>query len=331
MENEANTPSGTGYTTDEATLAISAILDSETSTPVEAVVESDETTSDDDLIDTFEASDDQPETESELVEIEDEAEAETTPYDKPTEVTDDYEFDLPEIGKVTAGELKRGYLRQADYTRKTQEVSRTKAELDATIYGFNDRALEELNKVKQQVAIQFQYHQPDWETLQQEDPYAFAEKRMEWDKRQDLVRQLEAFEQQTRDNQVAFEKKKFETDQATARDYLSSKYPEFQSKETAAPVIKEMVGTLKEFGFPREEIEGVADGRILEVIYWAAKGRAAATKAESAKKVLADTPKVTPVKTNTNQPRTSYSSLRQQFDNDRSNMDVATALISKLL
>jgi hypothetical protein len=331
MENEANTPSGTGYTTEEATLAISAILDSETPTPVEAVVETDETTSDDYVTEEIEARDEQPEMDSEHVEIDEDAELETTTDEKPTEVTDDYEFDLPEIGKVTAGELKRGYLRQADYTRKTQEVSRTKAELDATIYGFNEKALAELETVKKNLAIEFKYNQPDWGTLLQENPYEFAEKRMEWDKREQIVQQLHAYEVQTRENQIAFEKQKFETDQAAARDYLSSKYSEFQSKETAAPIMKEMVGTLKEFGFSREEIESVADGRILEAIYWAAKGRAASTKAESAKKVLADTPKVTPVKTNTNQPRTSYSSLRQQFNADPSNMDVATALISKLL
>ncbi len=330
MEHETNTPSGTGYTTDEATLAISAILDSEDTTPVEAVVETDETTSDDDVAEAFEASDEHSEMNSDLEETDDDTETETT-TDEPAAINDEYEIELADVGKVALGELKKGYLRQQDYTRKTQEVARTKQELEATIYGFNDKALAELENVKKQIAYEFKYNQPDWETLRQDDPYAFTEKRTEWDKRESLLQQLHAYEKQTRENQIAFEKQKFETDQAAARDYLSQKYSEFQNKDTAGPVMKDMVGLLKNTGFSREEIESVADGRILEIIYLAAKGIASANKAETAKKVIADTPKVTPVKSNPSTPRSSYQSLRQQFDNDRSNTDLATALISKLL
>lgn len=47
-------------------------------------------------------------------------------YDTPAESTspsEDPQYDVPEMGRVPASELVKGYLRQADYTRKTQAIA----------------------------------------------------------------------------------------------------------------------------------------------------------------------------------------------------------------
>lgn len=59
--------------------------------------------------------------------------AETTPETKPTEVEPEpikVEIDGKE---VTIDELKNGYLRQSDYTKKTQEVARTRKETEEAV------------------------------------------------------------------------------------------------------------------------------------------------------------------------------------------------------
>lgn len=47
-----------------------------------------------------------------------------------TEETNPNEIEIDGIGKVEINELKNGYLRQSDYTKKTQEVSKLRKEAE---------------------------------------------------------------------------------------------------------------------------------------------------------------------------------------------------------
>lgn len=59
---------------------------------------------------------------------------ETKPETKQVEDTAPQKFNIPGIGEVDIEELKSGYLRQSDYTKKTQEISTQKNEVkDAVV------------------------------------------------------------------------------------------------------------------------------------------------------------------------------------------------------
>lgn len=59
---------------------------------------------------------------------------ETKPETKQEESTAPQKFNIPGIGEVDIEELKSGYLRQSDYTKKTQEISTQKNEVkDAVV------------------------------------------------------------------------------------------------------------------------------------------------------------------------------------------------------
>jgi hypothetical protein len=52
--------------------------------------------------------------------------------DEPSRLDDDAAFELPDGTTVKGSELRDGYLRQADYTRKTQELAARRGEVDQT-------------------------------------------------------------------------------------------------------------------------------------------------------------------------------------------------------
>jgi hypothetical protein len=54
----------------------------------------------------------------------------TTPSTETTTQTTPSKITIDGLGEVTLDELKNGYLRQSDYTKKTQEIAKTKKELE---------------------------------------------------------------------------------------------------------------------------------------------------------------------------------------------------------
>lgn len=133
--------------------------------------------------------------ESEEPDGDDEDEADDESPEEDSEDADDDEdaddsepetvFELDDGTSVDLDELKRGYLRQADYTKKTQEVAEARKQLQQA---FQDRQQERqtlaenlnlaLNVIEPQLA---ELAKTDWDRLASEDAYAYAEKRALFD------------------------------------------------------------------------------------------------------------------------------------------------------
>jgi hypothetical protein len=137
-----------------------------------------------------EDSDEEPETETEeSEEVEDE--------DDEQEVT----YTTPDGEEVTLDELKRGYLRQSDYTKKTQEIAQSRQQAQQAF-----QALEQhnavvaehltlaLNIVEPQLA---ELAQTDWDTLAHTDAYEYAERRALYDQAQIRYQRIQQAAQQT--------------------------------------------------------------------------------------------------------------------------------------
>jgi len=84
--------------------------------------------------------------------------------------------------EVNLGELRSGYQREADYTRKTQEVSARRKEIDdgiARLQQFEQLALAELQGnpfAQAEQELQREYQSTNWQELEQVDPYEAAAK-----------------------------------------------------------------------------------------------------------------------------------------------------------
>jgi chromosome segregation ATPase len=161
--------------------------------------------------------------------------------------------------EVTREELLKGYSRQADYTRKTNEVAQTRQQLQ--------HEMQQVGLVKQQLLgtyqalVQQQGQEPDWDTLRREDPYEFQQKAAEWTvierQKQNLEAQI-AQANQVQQRQVAQQEAEYLQGQEQRLLALKPewKVPEVRAKETQAIVAY----LTNDMGLTPDEVNFVSKG-----------------------------------------------------------------------
>ena len=137
-------------------------------------------------------------------EVEEEVSAESEESEEELEIVaeEDLKYTIKVDGKeyeVGIDELKSGYQRQADYTRKSQALAeqrkgteaiqseRMQLEQERQMYANGLQMLQE-----QQTAKLQDFDKVEWETLKQEDPYAYMIKKDEYRDAQERVGNLQA-------------------------------------------------------------------------------------------------------------------------------------------
>lgn len=114
---------------------------------------------------------------------------------------DEVVYTTPEGEEITLRELKRGFLREADYTRKTQEVAAQRKQLEAAVQQVqqhNSTVAEHLNMALNIVEPQLaELAAIPWDQLAANDPYEYAEKRALFDQAQVRYQQLRQAAQMT--------------------------------------------------------------------------------------------------------------------------------------
>lgn len=150
------------------------------------------------------------ETEGEDEEDSEEADTEEDNEEPDTEEDEDTEepeedsepvYTTPDGEEVTLDELKRGYLRQSDYTKKTQEIAEARhraVEAFQAVEQHNNVVAEHLHMALGVLEPQLaELASTDWDTLAQTDAYEYAEKRALFDQAQIRYQRLTAAAQQT--------------------------------------------------------------------------------------------------------------------------------------
>jgi len=199
--------------------------------------------------------------------------------------------------EVGIEELKNGYQRQADYTRKSQALAeqrketeqiqseRMQLEQERQMYANGLQMLQE-----QQQAKLKDFDSVDWETLKQEDPYAYMIKKDEYRDAQERVNNVAQQQQQIQNEQMQ------QAQQARAH-FIREEYsrlvaalPEWEDKDST---IKEDVRKYAaEAGFRPEEINQLADHRSVLVIKKAMEFDKLTKKVAPKKKAVKKVPKV---------------------------------------
>lgn len=169
------------------------------------------------------------------------------------------EVDLETI-RITVGDeelsvedLKSGYLRQADYTKKTQALSEQRKEVDQTKEQYA-AALAYMTQATRSGLSQFDG--VDWQTLQQQDPAKYQQLSQQYSQ---AAQQVTAFENAQREFFSQAQQ------QAEAQHQMQAQ----QSVETLKTLVpewnNELYGELREFagnyGMTSEEFNRIADYR----------------------------------------------------------------------
>jgi len=210
------------------------------------------------------------------------------------EELDDTSFDLlsatVEVDgeEITVEELKRGNLRQRDYTRKTQELAEARKQMEAQ---FEDIERERAQYAQMLPALQARLEQPveqepDWDTLYDADPRMAAKAERQWKKRQEeREAQLQAV-QAERQRLAEMERQKMHQMQARyfeeQRNILPDIIPEWRDNTVAAKEAKDLRAFLLNEGFSEEDVNGLTNATLVKLARKAMlydKGQTRATEA----------------------------------------------------
>ena len=209
---------------------------------------------------------------------------------------DDASFDLlsatVEVDgeEITVEELKRGSMRQRDYTRKTQELAEARKELEAN---FEEIQRERAQYAQMLPALQERLQQPveqepDWDTLYDTDPTMAAKAERQWRKQQEERQaQLQAVEAE-RQRMMGLEQQRVEQMQAQyfeqQRELLPELIPEWRDNAVASKEAKDIRGFLLKEGFSEQDVNGLTNATLVKLARKAMLYDQGQTRATEAKK-----------------------------------------------
>jgi len=237
---------------------------------------------------------------SEEEEASEEVETEDTGEEETEEVAEESNYTIKVDGEeyeVNLEELKAGYQRQSDYTRKSQALAEGRKENEA-IQSERIRLEQErqmyangLQMLKEQQSAKLQeFKDVDWSTLKEEDPYAYMLKKDEYRDAQDKARnaaQQQQIVQQQQQQQEAQSRATFVQDQYSQ---LVSALPEWGNKEST---VKEDIRKFAiSSGYAPEEVDQLADHRSVLILKKAMEFDKLTKKVAPKKKAIKKVPKV---------------------------------------
>ena len=268
MTEQVGNPGGIGL--HEATLAIDQLLGPNEDNQDQAEAQEPE-----------EAQDDAEETEAEDYSEEEDTE-ESDPYEEDDteevieqELPDDLVIKVKDDGKeveVTLDELRKGYSRYSDYTRKTQAL----AEERKSFYGEAEairmeraQYAELLPTLKAQIEVQSEA-EPDWDNLYNEDPIEAARLERHWNKsRQERAAKLQAIntEQQRIAEEMSKEQQRALADIVQSeRAKLTDVIPEWKDEGTMQSEAKELREWALTNGFSERDLSALVQATHVSIL-----------------------------------------------------------------
>jgi len=211
-------------------------------------------------------------------EIEDEAEAPEAEYseyevdaEEPVEETsprytvkvDGEEFE------VTLDELRSGYQRQADYTRKSQSLAEQRKAYEANLNAVQQER-QQYSQVLAQMAdtqnLELQkYQQINWQQLKDEDPMEYMEKRLEFQEARERVAAIHQerarVQQQTESEMMKVLQEKISSE----AELLSKALPQYADPESN--IRNDVRNYALSLGFSQQDVDGITDHRVVLVLY----------------------------------------------------------------
>jgi len=171
----------------------------------------------------------------------------------------------------TIEELRSGFLRQKDYTRKTQELAESRKAVEAKDYEI-ERERAEYAQLLPAMAERIQQaaeQEPDWDTLYDTDPVMAAKAERQWRKEQEArIAQLQAVQaEQQRMQQIAAQKQ-----QQMQQSYLEQQrhilpdiIPEWRDKKVAATEATQIRDFLLGEGFSEQDVSGMSNATLVKL------------------------------------------------------------------
>jgi len=244
----------------EAQKAILGLMDSEETPEVEEAEPSEAEIP-------FEASE-ETEEEGEELEAEEESEGEIT-EDEEAEFL--FEVDGQEL---SADELRKGYLRQSDYTKKTQSLAEQRKEMESLTQQYNSQ-LQQIQAERQQYIQHLQALSEnqdikkfdiDWERLRLEDPLEYVTKRQEFQEAKEKAEEVKTKAKQAMARSAAEKEQQWAKVVEDEKAKLIAALPEWGETDSQRQLATELRSYAQTQGYSEPEIDSLVDHRSFLVL-----------------------------------------------------------------
>ena len=190
-------------------------------------------------------------------------------------------FDITVNGKsqrVSLDELKEGYSKGSDYTKKTMELSEQRRTLDSQLDTIS-KDQEAVKKMREEYAQKLQVVEQniqtddniDWVTLAQSDPTDYAVKKAEYDRKKELQLHIQQEKQRLAQEQRKEQEQIYQKHIESERGKLLNIMPIFGDEQKAPKLMKDISEFAMKQGYTEQEVNMVVDHRAVKTLHDAMK------------------------------------------------------------
>jgi len=172
--------------------------------------------------------------------------------------------------EVTIDELLSGYSRTQDYTRKTMALADQRKDLEGELNQIRQERAQ-LTQALEQLDVQDQEQEPNWDALYQQDPQQWLIQREVWREKQERKRALMEEKQRLLQAQEADKQRVIGQFVAQERDKLVEVLPSWRDEKVAKAEKAKVADYAKRIGFNDQEIAQFYDHRAVTALYKAMK------------------------------------------------------------
>jgi len=176
----------------------------------------------------------------------------------------------------------KGYSRQSDYTKKTQQVAEDRREIEslqekynseiAQIQAERNQYVQMLGNIVQQSSGELEkFTNVDWKSLKENDPIEYVTKREEYREAQEKIQGIQQQQAQAQRAQQVEMSRARATMLQEEKGKLIEVLPEMGSDEARPGKVKELQTYALGQGFTQEELDGLIDHRSVIVLEKARK------------------------------------------------------------
>ena len=172
--------------------------------------------------------------------------------------------------EVTIDELLSGYSRTQDYTRKTMALADQRKSLESELDQIRQERAQ-LTQVLEQIDVQDQEQEPNWDLLYQQDPQQWLIQREVWREKQERKRALVEEKQRLLQAQEADKQRVIAQFVEQERGKLTEVLPQWRDDKVAKAEKAKVADYAKKIGFSDQEIAQFYDHRAVTTLYKAMK------------------------------------------------------------
>ena len=173
--------------------------------------------------------------------------------------------------EVTLDELRAGYSRQADYTRKSQVLAEQRQKADEELAATRQerqRYVSQLEQFSTDADTKIgEFKNVDWTKLKEEDPMEYALKRDQYRELQESKRLIAEEKQKEQYKQQQDDERAWNEELARQQDIIAQRLPDLVHPDKG-PKLKQDIKTFAmNKGFSEQEVDSLIDARSVDVLH----------------------------------------------------------------